>query len=196
MYYSRRNAFITLGTTATFSVVLGTSSFVSARPDTPTIASFTSSIQISQTDGNLLSPEQKEELTQLPIPIVAPSYLPIGFQLTHATGGTEEFINGDINYYYYIQYENDNGGCIRIGTSQFGTDGLEPIRHVETELGAVEVFVDNLYAPRNIYGFLEVEGYPVLRSGEGTSFSSANETCHRVSMETYDQVLESLTIVE
>lgn len=114
MYYSRRNALITLGTIATFSIILGASSFVSPRPDTPTTASFTFSIQISQAVGNLLFPGQEEELTQLPIPIVAPNYVPNGFRLTHATGGTAEFVNGDINHSYYIQYENDSGGCITI----------------------------------------------------------------------------------
>ena len=79
---------------------------------------------IAQKSGNLLSPQQTAQLTQLPIPIVAPTALPMGFRLVRAEGESGSYVNGDDDSGYAIDYQGANNTCLSIRSSKDGPRGL------------------------------------------------------------------------
>jgi len=150
---------------------------------------------------NLLSPEQKAKLLQLPIPIIAPNFLPEGFRLVRATGEAGKYINGDDDSGYTISYQGDNNTCISVGSSRSGTRGLQKVNQVQTEFGLLDVYIDKARdnSIKNIYSFLELKGNPVLISGGSIPDSNADggfKRCNSVSLGQYIQVLKSLTLVK
>ena len=154
---------------------------------------------IAQTPGNLLTPEQKEMLTQLPIPIVAPTYLPKGFRLISASGEQGQYANGDDDSGYSLSYLGANNTCIRLTSSKDGSRG-QAANVVETPFGSIEVFTQTLQGKPFIYSFIPVPGNPSLSSGgtiqEGVGSRATWKTCNAVPMEQYIQILQSLEVVK
>lgn len=143
--------------------------------------------EIAQVTGNLLSADQKAKLLQLPIPIVAPTYLPKGFQLTHADGEEGRYINGDDDSGYSLIYKGPDNTCIEVRSSKDGPRGTWQ-QIVETRFGSIKVFTNNHPQGKlSIYSFVPIAGQPVLFSG-GVS-------CNPVSMAEYIHVLQSLEVL-
>jgi hypothetical protein len=157
--------------------------------------------QTSEVTGNLLSAEQKAKLTQLPIPIVAPTYLPNGFSLFQALSSTAKYANGDDDSGYSIDYLGENNTCISIRNSSSGTRGLQKLREEQTEFGLLTIYTENARdnTIRNIVTPLGLKGNLILISGGTLPDSSAEggwRPCKHVSIPTYIQVLKSLSIVK
>ena len=157
--------------------------------------------QSKQETGNLLTSEQKAKLLQLPIPIVAPNFIPEGFRLVYAKGEANKYANGDDDSGYTIAYQGENNTCISISSSSSGSRGLQRANEVQTEFGSVVVYTDNARdnSIRSISSFLVLKGNPALISGGSIPDSSADggfKRCEPVGMGVYMQVLKSLTLVK
>ncbi len=177
----------------------GTDEFFETAPSY-TISTSTGS-QPKKESGNLLTSEQKALLLQLPIPIVAPNFVPEGFRLVYAKGESGKYVNGDDDSGYTIAYRGENNTCISIRSSSSGSRGLQRANQVQTEFGSVVVYTDNARdnSIRNISSFLELKGNPALISGGSIPDSSADggfKRCEPVGMGVYMQVLKSLTLVK
>ncbi len=151
--------------------------------------------------GNLLASEQKAALLQLPIPIIAPNFVPEGFRLVYAKGEANKYTNGDDDSGYAIAYQGENNTCISIRSSSSGSRGLQRANQVQTEFGSVIVYTDNARdnSIRSISSFLEIKGNPALISGGSIPDSTADggfKRCEPVGMGVYMQVLKSLTLVK
>jgi hypothetical protein len=177
----------------------GTGEFFETAPSY-TISNSTGS-QPNKETGNLLTSEQKALLLQLPIPIVAPSFLPDGFRLVYANGEAGKYANGDDDSGYTIAYQGENNTCIRISSSSSGSRGLQRANEVQTEFGSVVVYTDNARdnSIKSISGFLALKGNPILISGGSIPDRSADggfKRCEPVGMGVYIQVLKSVTLVK
>jgi hypothetical protein len=163
--------------------------------------STTTASQSNKETGNLLTSEQKATLLQLPIPIVAPTFLPEGFRLVYANGEAGKYANGDDDSGYTIAYQGENNTCIRISSSSSGSRGLQRANEVQTEFGSVVVYTDNARdnTIKSISGFLALKGNPILISGGSIPDRSADggfKRCEPVGMGVYIQVLKSVTLVK
>lgn len=157
--------------------------------------------ETSTVTGNLLSPEQKAQLSQLPIPIIAPTQLPAGFRLVAASGEKGQYANGDDDSGYSISYQGDNNTCINLTSSKDGPRG-QADSVVQTQFGAVKVFTETRQDKTFIYSFIPIAGNPSLTSGgtvpdpAATGDTPGWKRCNAVSMEQYIQVLKSLEVVK
>ena len=148
-----------------------------------------------------MTSEQKGLLLQLPIPIVAPNFIPEGFRLVYAKGEANKYVNGDDDSGYTITYQGENNTCISIRSTQSGSRGLKKVNQVQTEFGSVAVYTDNSRdnSIRSISSFLPLRGNPTLISGGSITDPSADggfRRCEPVAMGVYLQVLKSLTLVK
>lgn len=146
---------------------------------------FQTAREIAQVTGNLLSADQKAKLLKLPIPIVAPTYLPKGFQLTHADGEEGHYSNGDDDSGYSLIYKGPENTCIEVRSSKDGPRGAWQ-QIVKTRFGSIKVFTENNQGKTSIYSFVPIQGQPVLISGA---------SCNPVSMQEYIHVLQSLELL-
>ena len=163
-----------------------------------TISTSTGS-QAKKETGNLLTSEQKAALLQLPIPIVAPNFLPEGFRLVQAKGEANKYVNGDDDSGYSIDYQGANNTCISIRSSSSGSRGLTKVNQVQTEFGSVAVYTENRGNSRSIVSFLPLRKNPILISVGSIPDPSADggfKGCEPMEMEVYIQVLKSLTLVK
>jgi len=151
-----------------------------------------------QATGNQLSAKQKAQLTQLPIPIVAPTYLPPGFRLVSASGEKGQYANGDDDSGYSLVYQGANNTCIKLSSSKDGPRGKWQ-QLVETKFGAVKVFVQTRNHNRFVYSFIPLKGNPALSSGGHLPNPNSRgewQRCNPISMEDYLRVLKSLDVVK
>lgn len=185
-------------TTSTVRAGFMTNPAITANPVVAGVNAVVPSIKIAQATGNQLSPAQKAQLTQLPIPIVAPTYLPAGFRLIQATGERGQYVNGDDDSGYTIAYKGPGNTCIKLYSSQDGPRG-QAAKVVKTTFGAVRIFVQKTQNRPFIYSFIPIAGNPSLTSG-GSMLDSATKNrwqpCNAVSMDEYVRVLQSLTVVK
>ena len=154
---------------------------------------------IAQKSGNLLSLQQTAQLTRLPIPIITPTELPIGFRLVRAEGEAGSYVNGDDDSGYAIDYQGANNTCLSIRSSKDGPRGLEAIKQVQTRFGVVTVYAETFDGRTSLISFLGIKGNPILISGGTLPDSTAKggwTRCRAVSVETYTQVLKSLAVVK
>jgi hypothetical protein len=163
--------------------------------------STTTASQSKKETGNLLTSEQKTLLLQLPIPIVAPTFLPDGFRLVYANGEASKYANGDDDSGYTIAYQGENNTCISMSFSSSGTRGLQRANEVKTEFGSVVVYTDNARdnSIKSISSFFVLKGSPMLISGGSIPDRSADggfKRCQPVEMGVYIQVLKSVTLVK
>ena len=175
----------------------GTGEFFETAPSY-TISTSTGS-QTKQVTGNLLSPEQTAKFLQLPIPVVAPTFLPEGFRLVQAKGEANKYVNGDDDSGYSIDYQGANNTCISIRSSSSGSRGLKKVNQVQTEFGSVAVYTENRGNSRSIVSFLPLRKNPILISVGSIPDPSADggfKGCEPMEMEVYIQVLKSLTLVK
>ena len=177
----------------------GTGEFFETAPSY-TISTSTRS-QAKKESGNLLTSEQKAALLQLPIPIVAPTFLPEGFRLVYANGESSKLANGYDDSGYTLAYQGENNTCISIHSTQSGSRGLKKVDQVQTEFGSVVVYIDNSRdnSIRSISSFLPLNGNPTLISGGSITGRSADDgfkRCEPMEIEVYIQVLKSLTLVK
>ena len=156
-------------------------------------------IALTAQKSGLLSPQQTAQLTRLPILIVIPTELPIGFRLVRAEGEAGSYANGDDDSGYAIDYQGLNNTCLSIRSSQDGPRGLETISQVQTRFGLVTVYAETFAGRRRLISFLGLKGNPILISGGTLPDRTAKggwRQCRAVSVETYTQVLKSLVVVK
>ncbi|XGV98495.1 MAG: hypothetical protein ACAF41_06075 [Leptolyngbya sp. BL-A-14] len=158
-----------------------------------------STILAAQVTGTLLSPEQKAQLTQLPIPVVVPTVLPATFRLVRAEGEAGTYTNGDDDSGYAIDYQGEKNTCLSIRTSQDGPRGLEKVKQVQTRFGLITVYTEKSPGSKSLVSFLGLKGNPMLISGGAQPDSTTStgwKRCQAVSVEAYTQVLQSLTVLK
>lgn len=165
----------------------------------PVIKPTVSTVLVAPATGNLLSSAQKTQLTQLPIPIIAPTALPASFRLVRAKGEAGKYANGDDDSGYAIDYEGAQNTCLSIRSSKDGPRGLEKVTEVQTRFGLVAVYQEKLRDGKSLVSFLGLKGNPTLVSGGMLPDNRAPDgwkRCRAVSVETYTQVLKSLAVVK
>lgn len=148
--------------------------------------------------GNLLSPAQIEKLTQLPIPIVAPTYLPEGFRVVSADGESVKYANGDDDAGYLIRYEGEDGTCFVIYSAKGGPRGLKQIGQVESAVGAVKIYEETYEGSTSVQSFIPVEGNPVMISpmSQLNSATGSYERCPALERTEYERILRSIEVVK
>ena len=148
--------------------------------------------------GNLLSPAQVEKLTKLPIPIVAPTYLPEGFRLVSADGASVKYANGGDDTGYTIVYEGEDGTCFAIASSKDGPRKLKQIGQVESAVGTVKIHEETYEGRSSIQSFIPVKGNPVMISPvwQLNSATGSHEFCKALDRAEYERILESIELVK
>ncbi|NJR66482.1 MAG: hypothetical protein HC772_16030, partial [Leptolyngbyaceae cyanobacterium CRU_2_3] len=149
-----------------------------------------------------LSVDQKNQLSQLSVPVLVPTFLPAGFRLTKFDAGEEQLTNGSYSYYSLL-YQGDNNTCLEISTGvdpALSTSRLSKAL-VTTPLGEATVYSGEVEGRSLILSMVSAQPQEyMLRSGlvarpaeqQPDGSWSAAELCQPVSMETYTQVLRSL----
>lgn len=152
----------------------------------------------STTAGHGLSAAQVEKLTQLPIPIVVPTYLPPGFQVTSADGESVKLVNGDDDSGYSIAYEGDDGTCFAINSSQDSPRRLEQVGQVESALGTVKMYEETYEGRSSVQSFIPVQGNPVMISPvlQLNPATGNHEPCKALDRAEYERILQSITILQ
>lgn len=148
--------------------------------------------------GNLLTPEQIAKLTQLPIPIVAPTDLPPGFRVVSADGGSDKYTNGDDDAGYVIEYEGAGNVCFVIQSSKDGPRRLKQVGQVETAVGLVKMYEETYEDKRSVQSFIPVKGNPVMISPVAR-FNPAKgdyEACNPLDLTQYERILKSIELVK
>jgi len=154
--------------------------------------------QLKSASSYQLTAAQKAKLTQLPIPIVAPTYLPEGFRLVSASGEKGQYANGDDDSGYTLFYLGQNNTCVSVASSKDGPRGKWQ-QVVDTRFGAVKVFTQTYENKYSIYSFIPVKGNPSLLSGGSLPNPDANgnfKPCQALSMAEYVKVLRSLQVIK
>ncbi len=148
--------------------------------------------------GNLLSPAQVAQLTELPIPIVAPTYLPEGFRVVRADGEIGEYANGDDDSGYTIEYQRDDNTCFAIYSSNEGPRDIEPVGRVESAIGAVNIYEENYEGRTSLQSFIPIEGNPLMISplSHLNPETGEYEACQALDLSEYERILQSIEVVE
>ena len=148
--------------------------------------------------GNLLSPEQVAKLTQLPIPIVAPTYLPKGFRLVSADGGSEKYANGEDDAGYMIEYQGDDNTCFSIYSSKDGPRRLKQIGQVESAVGLIKMYEETYEGKSSIESFIPVKGNPMMLSPVShlNPATGNYERCKALDRTEYERILKSVELVK
>jgi len=148
--------------------------------------------------GNLLSPAQVAKLTKLPIPIVAPTYLPKGFRVVRADGDTVKYANGDDDSGYGIEYQGEDGTCFAISSSKDGPRRLKQVGQVESAVGTVKMYEDVYEGRRSIQSFIPVKGNPVMISPvlQLNAATGNHEACPMLDRAEYENILKSMELVK
>lgn len=148
--------------------------------------------------GHGLSPVQVAKLTKLPIPIVAPNYLPPGFRVISADGNSVKLTNGDDDTGYSITYQGEDGTCFVINSSQDGPRRLRQIGQVESAVGSIKMYEETYEGRRSVQSFIPVKGNPVMLSPvlQFKPDKGTHEACKALDLAEYERILQSITIVK
>lgn len=148
--------------------------------------------------GNLLSPEQVAKLTTLPIPIVAPTYLPKGFRLVSADGGSEKYANGEDDAGYMIKYQGDDNTCFSIYSSKDGPRRLKQIGQVESAVGSINIYEETYEGRSSMQSFIPVKGNPMMLSPVShlNPATGNYERCRALDRIEYERILQSIELVK
>lgn len=170
-----------------------------AQPDqasgTPSTTHLTA---VKAATGNLLSPAQVAKLTQLPIPIAAPTDLPTGFRVVSANGDSVKYINGDDDAGYAIEYEKEDGTCFAVQSSKDGPRRLKPIGQVESVMGTIKIYELTYQDKKALQSFIPVKGNPVMISPVARFSQSTGDyvACRPLDRTEYERILKSMEIVK
>lgn len=150
------------------------------------------------TSRNLLSPAQLEQLANLPIPFVAPTYLPEGFRVVSADGGSVKYANGDDDAGYLIRYEGADGTCFMIYYAKDGPRRLKQIGQVESAVGTIKMYEETYEGKTSVQSFIPVEGNPVMISpaSQLSSVTGNYERCPALDRAEYERILKSIEVVK
>lgn len=148
--------------------------------------------------GHGLSPAQVAKLTKLPIPIVAPTYLPPGFRVVSADGNSVKLTNGDDDTGYAIAYQGEDGTCFVINSSQDGPRRLKQIGQVESAVGTIKMYEEIYEGRRSVQSFIPVKGNPVMLSPvlQFQPDQGTHEACKALDRADYERILQSIAIVK
>jgi hypothetical protein len=171
---------------------------LATTPDTSFAASPDfSKTAIAKNTSNLLSSEQKAQLTQLGMPIVVPTYLPGGFRLTNflAKKDRDDYASGEYSWYSMF-YQGTNNTCLEVSANVDPAMSMGNLQKtlVNSRLGAVEVYSGNVEGKPLIVGLFSLgknNGY-MLRTGAWMPQNLPGGRCNPVSRKEYIQVLKSL----
>lgn len=148
--------------------------------------------------GNLLSSGQVAKLTKLPIPIVAPTYVPEKFRLISADGASLKLTNGDEDTGYSIAYQGEDGTCFAIASSKDNPRKLKQIGQVESAFGPVKIHEEIYEGQSSIKSFIPVKGNPVMISPflQLNSTTGSHEFCKALDRAEYERILKSIELVK
>jgi hypothetical protein len=144
---------------------------------------------------SLLSAEQKDQLSQLGIEVILPTYLPAGTKL--ASFKVNQKKTSQINDYsfYKIEYVGADNTCIEAGSGYQSVGQRNPTKiQIETKVGVVEVASGTTRG-----GILQHWGL-IRKSPDSQSVitggrSSSGQPCNPISFEEFNKVLQSLDVV-
>jgi len=150
----------------------------------------------AQNTGNLLSPKQKAQLSQLGIPIALPSYVPRGFRLTYFSAEKAQSQDPGDYSSYVIFYQGANNTCLEFSANSDPAISLERLqkKSVATQLGQVKVYSGKVEGKPMIVGLFSLannNGY-MLRTGAWMPPNTPGGRCNPVTIEEYIQVLKSV----
>ncbi len=162
-----------------------------------TLVPKTVAAQPAATVGKLLSPEQVAKLKKLPIPVVAPTYLPVGFRVVQAEGESAKYANGDDDSGYTLEYQRDDNTCFAIRSSQDGPRGLTQVGQVETAIGKVSIYQE-YQGQSSLQSFIPVKGNPVMISPVSRLNSATGnyEVCKPLRRVEYERILQSIAVLK
>ncbi len=207
------NTLVSCSNSITIKSAIGSSdTLIAATPKAEPSSSLTNSIsptpvvKLSQASGDLLDLSQKAKLKELAVPIVVPTYLPVGFRLVKMDSGREELRTGSYAY-YSILYQGENGTCLDISlntdpamrTSQM----LRRFMQIPISNKKVTIIYGKLDDKSIAMGLFEVaNGEPnsayMLRNGGWmpSGQEGRNVRCNSISEEEYDKVLQALEVLD
>jgi hypothetical protein len=147
---------------------------------------------------NLLTPAQMDQLTALPLPIVAPSYLPEGFQVVRVDGESVPYVDGSYDAGYVIEYQREDGTCFTIMSSKDGPRGLSSIGQVETALGPVSIYESRYEGSTTFLSYFPVDYNPMMMSPVSrlNPETGEYEQCNPLDLQDYERILESIEVVQ
>lgn len=148
--------------------------------------------------GNLLSSEQVAKLTKLPIPIVAPTYLPEGFRVVSADGDSVKYVNGDDDAGYAIEYESNDNTCFAIQSSKDGPRRLKQVGQVESVIGTIKIHEETYKGESSLQSFIPVKGNPMMISplSRLNPATGNYESCRALDRSDYERILRSIELVK
>jgi len=144
---------------------------------------------------NLLSTEQKEQLSQLGIEVILPTYLPAGTKLASFKVNQKKSSQSNDGSFYKIEYVGADNTCIEAGSGyqSVGQRNSSKIQ-IETKVGVVEVASGTTRS-----GTLQHWGL-IRKSPDSQSVitggrSASGQPCTPISFEEFNKVLQSLDVV-
>lgn len=146
---------------------------------------------------NLLSAEQKEQLSQLGIEVFLPTYLPMGTKLDSFKVYKKKTSQIADYSFYNIQYIGTDNTCLEAGSGYQAMWQKNPSKmQIDTKVGVVEVSSGT----HSRSGTLEHWGW-IRKNAEGQSLitggrSSNGKPCNPISFEEYNKVLQSLEVLK
>jgi hypothetical protein len=147
---------------------------------------------------NLLSVEQKEQLSQLGIEVILPTYLPMGTKLDSFKAYKKRTSQINDYSFYSINYIGTDNTCLEAGSGYQATWYNNPTKtQIDTKVGVIEVH-SGTYRRSEI---LQHWGWIRKKSGENQSLitggiSSTGKPCNPINFEEYKKVLQSLEVLK
>lgn len=151
----------------------------------------------SSNSDNLLSTEQKEQLSQLGIEVILPTYLPMGTKLDSFKASKKKTSQIADFSFYNIQYIGTDNTCLEAGSGYQSMWQKNPSKiQIDTKVGVVEVSSGT----HSRSGTLQHWGW-IRKNAEGQSLitggrSSTGKPCNPINFEEYKKVLQSLEVLK
>ncbi|WP_271253856.1 hypothetical protein [Pseudanabaena sp. Chao 1811] len=145
---------------------------------------------------NLLSAEQKNQLSQLGIDVILPTYLPAGTKLGSFKAYKKQTSQAADYSFYNIQYIGTDNTCLEAGSGYQSMWQKNPSKmQIDTKVGVVEVSSGT----HSRSGTLQHWGW-IRKNAEGQSLitgglSTNGKPCNPINFEEYNKVLQSLDVV-
>ncbi len=146
---------------------------------------------------NLLSLEQKEQLSQLGIEVILPTYLPVGTKLGRFEAYKKQTSQIADYSFYNIQYIGTDNTCLEAGSGYQSMWQENPSKmQIDTKVGIVEVSSGKHI--RN--GTLQHWGW-IRKNAKNQSLitgglSINGKPCNPINFEEYNKVLQSLEVLK
>ncbi|NUN67295.1 hypothetical protein HCU40_21820 (plasmid) [Pseudanabaena biceps] len=146
---------------------------------------------------NLLSAEQKEQLSQLEIEVILPTYLPTGTKLASFKAYKKKTLQIADYSFYNIQYIGTDNTCLEAGSGYQTMWQNNPSKiQIDTKIGVIEVSSGTHSRSGTLqhWGWIRknMEGQSLITGG----LFSTKKPCNPINFEEYNKVLQSLEVLK